>query len=158
MAPSPLEWAVRVLSDSDDILVPVKLLWLELQEQGMGRGLSVDSFKAMLESDERFELFEGAEYGNGNVQEEYLMEELGFVSGPRVKLVVRELTVEDVTRLLRQSTENMLTALEGAWEVRPVDDPEAEQQLLDILTMAQRLKTEVDHALSGMEGEDERDD
>jgi hypothetical protein len=49
----------------------------------------------------------------------------------------------------------MLEALEGAWEVRPDDDPEAEQQLLEILTMAQRLKHEVDQALEevGEEGE-----
>ena len=155
MTRSPLEWAAEVLGSGNDILVPVKVLWLDLQSQGIGTGLSVDAFTALLEADERFEFFEGVDHGEGDEEERALMEELGFHSGPRVKLAGRELTAEYVTRMLQQSTQSMLEALEGAWEVRPDDDPEAEQQLLEILTMAQRLKHEVDQALEevGEEGE-----
>lgn len=155
MTRSPCEWAAEVLGSGNDILVPVKFLWLDLLSQGIGTGLSVDAFTALLEADERFEFFEGVDHGDGDEGERALMEELGFHSGPRVKLADRELTAEYVTRMLQESTQNMLEALEGAWEVRPDDDPEAEQQLLEILTMAQRLKHEVDQALEevGEEGE-----
>nr|MBC8446296.1 hypothetical protein [Chloroflexota bacterium] len=151
----PVEWVAEVLNSGEEILLPVKALWLDMQSRGVGTGLSVEAFTALLEADERFEFFEGVDHGDGDEEERVLMEELGFYSGPRVKLADRELTGEYVARMLRQSTQNMLDALEGAWEVRPTDDPEAEQQLLEILTMAQRLKHEVDTALeeAGAEGE-----
>ncbi|MDH7484642.1 MAG: hypothetical protein QHJ81_00015 [Anaerolineae bacterium] len=155
MTKSPVDWAADVLGSGEDILVPVKQLWLDMQRQRIGTGLSVEAFTALLEADGRFEFFEGVDHGEGDEEERALMEELGFYSGPRVKLADRELTAEYVARMLRQSTQNMLEALEGAWEVRPTDDPEAEQQLLEILTLAQQLKHEVDTALeeAGLEGE-----
>lgn len=147
MTESPVEWTAEVLSSGEDILLPVKQLWLEMQSQGIGAGLSVEAFTALLEADERFEFFEGVDHGEGDEEERAFMEELGFYSGPRVKLASRELTGEYVARMLRQSTQNMLEALEEAWEMRPVGDVEAERQLLEVLTMAQRLKHEVDKAL-----------
>lgn len=156
MTKSPVEWAAEVLGSGEDILVPVKKLWLDMQSQGIGAGLSVEAFTAMLEADERFELLEGVDHGDGDEEERLYMEELGFYSGPRVKLVSRELTGEYIARMLRKSTQNMLEALEGAWETRPVGDVEAEQQLLEILTMAQRLKHEVDRALEEASGEREQ--
>jgi len=155
MTKSPVQWAADVLRSSEDILVPVRQLWLDMQRQRIGTGLSLDAFTALLEADGRFEFFEGVDRGDGDEEERALMEDLGFYSGPRVKLADRELTAEYVARMLRQSTQNMLEALEGAWEVRPADDPEGEQQLLEILTLAQRLKHEVDSALeeAGVGGE-----
>jgi hypothetical protein len=144
---SPVEWAAEALASSEDIVVPVKELWLDMQSQAVGAGLSVDAFAAMLMDDPRFEFLEGIDHGEGDRAERALMEELGFYSGPRLKLVARELTPEYVARMLRKSTQSMLDALSGAWEERPLDDPEAEVQLLEILTMAQRLKHEVDNAL-----------
>lgn len=146
MPPSELEWAANVLGNGEDIVVPVKSLWLDLQNQGLGRGLSMDSFTTMLESDERFEFLEAPAYDE-DAEEVSLLEELGFEQGPHVKLAGRELTADYVTRMLRQSTDNMLAALESAWEMRPEDDPEAEQQLLEVMTLAQRLKSEVEAAL-----------
>jgi len=147
MTMNPVEWAAEALASSEDILVPVKKLWLDMQSQGIGAGLSVEAFTAMLEADDRFELFEGVDHGDGDEEERAYMETLGFYSGPRVKLASRELTAEYVARMLQQSTQNLVEALEGAWETRPPDDEEAEQQLLEVLTMAQRLKHEVDKAL-----------
>ena len=158
MVTSPVEWAAEVLGSGEDILVPVKKLWLDMQSQGIGAGLSVEAFTAMLEADGRFEFFEGVDHGEGDEEERAYMEELGFFSGPRVKLASRELTKDYIARMLRQSTQNMLEALEGAWETRPVGDVEAERQLLEILTMAQRLKHEVDKALEEASGEGEQPD
>jgi len=155
MTKSPVEWAAEVLGSGEDILVPVKKLWLDMQSQGIGTGLSVEAFIAMLEADERFEFFEGVDHGEGDQEERAYMEELGFFSGPRVKLASRELTREYLARMLRQSTQNLVEALEGAWEVRPVGDVETEEQLLEILTLAQRLKHEVDKALEEASAEGE---
>jgi hypothetical protein len=151
MTRSPVEWAAEVLGHGEDILVPLKALWLDMQSQGIGTGLSVDAFASLLGDDARFQFLEGIGHGDGDEEDRIVMEELGFYEGPRVKLAHRELTPEYVTRMLQQSTQSMLDALEGAWEVRPEDDLEAEQQLLEILTMAQRLKHEVDTALGKVE-------
>jgi hypothetical protein len=67
-----------------------------------------------------------------------------------VKLRDRELTPEYISRMLRQSTQSMVDALEEAWNERPDGDLEAERQLLEILTMAQRLQHEVESALGEM--------
>jgi len=158
MVRSPLEWAAEVLRDGEDIVVPVKSLWLDMQSQGIGTGLSLDALAALLADDERFEFLDGIDHGDGDEEERSAMEELGFYSGPRLKLAARDLTPEYVTRMLRQSTQSMLEALEGAWEERPPDDPEAEHQLLEILTIAQQLKHEVDSAFEGVDEEREAGD
>ena len=147
MMQSPVHWAAEVLASSEDILIPVRMLWLDMQSQGIGCGLSEEAFSSMLEGDDRFELLDEVDHGDGSGPEMAVMEELGFYSGPRVKLRARELTPEYVTRMLRQSTQSMLDALEDAWNERPEGDLEAERELLEILTMAQRLKHEVDSAL-----------
>ena len=147
MMQSPVHWAAEVLASSEDILVPVRALWLDMQSQGIGSGLSEEAFATMLEGDDRFEFLQEIDHGDGDEEERAAMEELGFYSGQRVKLRDRELTPEYVTHMLRQSTQSMLDALEGAWNERPDGDLEAERELLEILSMAQRLKHEVDSAL-----------
>ena len=152
MMQSPVRWAAEVLASSEEILVPVRELWLNMLTQGIGSGLPQDAFASMLEGDDRFEFLEEIDHGDGDEEERAAMEELGFYSGPRVKMRDRELTPDYVTRILRQSTQSMLDALEGAWNKRPDGDLEAERELLEILTMAQRLKHEVDSALEEGEG------
>ncbi len=63
---SPLDWSEEVLSGGEDVLMLIRSLWMDLQMAGLGGGLSLDVFTALLESDERFECFDGvgfAEYG-----------------------------------------------------------------------------------------------
>ena len=71
------------------------------------------------------------------------MEALGFYSGPRVKLVSREMTADVVFDAMARSLIRMNEALQGAWETRPEGDPELEGQLLDILAAGQKLEREV---------------
>jgi len=144
---SPVHWAAEVLASGEDILIPVRELWLRMQSQCIGTGLSEDAFATLLEGDDRFEFLEEVDHGQGGEEERAVMEELGFYGGQCVKMRDRDLTPEYVTHMLRQSTQSMLDALEGAWNERPDGDLEAERELLEILTMAQRLKHEVDSAL-----------
>jgi len=153
--PGPLDWAASALGDGEDILRDVKGLWLDMQLQRVASGLSLDLFTAMLETDSRFDLLPEADQDLEDASNLIFVEELGFSSGPYVKLANRELTPAYMARLLQHSTQAMLDALEGAWAARPDDDPEAEQQLLQVLTLAEQLKHEVDGALASMDGEDE---
>jgi len=146
------DWAAQELATADEFYVPVKKLWVELQRLAEMPRLPLEEFTRLLEADERFEFEEGIDFGEGfpaEMQEEERasMEELGFYSGPRAKLKDREITREDLERILQGHTDNLLTALRGAWETRPQGDQEAEDQLLDLLALAQRLQRETLEAI-----------
>lgn len=146
------DWVAEELATADEFYVPVKRLWVALQRMAEMPRLPLEEFTRLLEGDERFEFEEGLDFGEGfppEMQEEERanMEELGFYSGPRAKLKSRELTREDLERILQRHTDNLLGALRGAWETRPAGDQEAEDQLLDLLALAERLQRETMEAI-----------
>jgi len=143
MGQSPLDWSAEVLSRGEDVLRLIRSLWMDLQLEGLGGGLSLAVFTSLLECDKRFECFDGVGFAEYGLEGEALLEQLGLESGPRVKLADRGLTADYVGHLLQP--------LEGARETRPGDDPQAELQLLEIMTMAQKLKHEVDTALADLD-------
>lgn len=157
------DWAAQELATAEEFYVPVKKLWMELQRMMEMPRLPLEEFTRLLEADERFEFEEGIDFGEGfpaEMQEEERanMEELGFYSGPRAKLKSRELTPDDLERILQRHTDNLLTALRGAWETRPSGDQEAEDQLLDLLALAQRLQRETLEAIEEKPGDEKQVD
>lgn len=133
---------------------------MQVGKQGKKQGFEIPSladFTAMLEADTRFEfmpshppgddLFEGAA-GKEQAVEEAEMENLGFYSGDRVKLRSIELTPEIIGDLIRRKVDMTMHALTQAWEKRPTDDQEAEDQLLEILAKTQKLQREVKETFS----------
>ena len=152
-----MERVVEILETDPDFYVPVKKLWLMLQGEGLILDLDLDAFQAQLEADDRFEFIEGVDHTEGfedDPEFEAEMEALGFFSGPRVKLVSREMTAEDVFAGLTRSLRQLNEALRGAWETRPEDDPEAEAMLLETLGLAEQLEREILEIIeSGLEGE-----
>jgi hypothetical protein len=147
MSTSITERVAEILTTDEDIYVPVKKLWVLLQAEGMATELDLEAFSQMLQADDRFEFNEGIDFGEGDPEEEAEMEALGFFSGPRAKLKAREITREDIARILERKTQNILDALRAAWDVRPPGDEEAEDQLLELLASAQRLQRETLEAL-----------
>jgi hypothetical protein len=148
------DWVAQELATAEEFYVPVKKLWVELLRRAEMPRLSLEEFTRLLEHDERFEFEEGIDFGEGfpaerQEEERANMEDLGFYSGPRAKLKDREITREDLERILQCHTDNLLTALRGAWETRPPSDQEAEDQLLDLLALAQRLQRETLEAIRG---------
>jgi len=141
---------IEILETDPDFYVPVKKLWLMVQGEGLSLDLDLDTFHAQLEADGRFEFIEGVDHTEGfeddpelAAEMEQEMEALGFFSGPRVKLVAREMTAEDVLAGLTRSLAQLTEALQGAWETRPEGDVEAEEMLLDALAIAEQLEREV---------------
>jgi hypothetical protein len=140
---------VEILETAPDFFMPVKKLWLRLQEEGLAQTIELEDFHRMLLSDERFEFTPGVDYKEGiedtpelTQEMEPEMEALGFYSGPRVKLASREMTPEDVFAAMARNLAQMNAALQGAWETRPEDNQDVEDQLLDILAAGQRLERE----------------
>ena len=141
---------IEILEIEPDFFVPVKKLWLMLQGEGLAPDIELEDLNRALADDVRFEFTPGVDHKEGLEDDPELAEEmeremeaLGFYSGPRVKLVSREMTAEDVFAAMARSLTRMNEALQGAWEARPKGDQETEDQLLDILAAGQKLDREI---------------
>jgi hypothetical protein len=132
-----------ILAKHPDIIVPVKQLWRDLQVEGLAAALPLEDFVGLLESDPRIEFMGDIDFGEGDTESEMAMDALGFISGPRVKLASRELTATHLAHMLDQSTQRLVDALKGAWELRPEDDPETDLQLLMAIEVAEELQRNV---------------
>lgn len=149
-----LNEAERILASDKDVIVPVKKIWDAVEKQGKAQGFEIPAlpdFTALLEGDTRFEFLATLDENGepiddlpreGTDQEEEL-ESLGFYSGDRVKLRSVELTPEVIGGLIRKKVDMTMDALARAWERRPENDSDTEDQLLDILSKTQKLQREV---------------
>lgn len=134
---------VAVLEEAEEFYVPVKKLWKELASQGYGLPL-YDTFLEYLTKDRRFEVkeFEAIKYEDSEE-----MEELGFYSGPRVKLKTRKMTKEDIQRITLKHAQNMIDNLVKAYEARPEGLPsEGEDELIELMRKAKMLKDKMEDA------------
>jgi len=154
--------AIEILETDPDFYVPVKKLWLMCQGEGLGLDLELDDLHQVFVDDERFEFTPGVDHTESfeddpefAAEMEREMEALGFYSGPRVKLVSREMTAEDVFAAMTRNLTRMNEALQGAWETRPEGDQETEDQLLDILATGQKLVREIQELIEQHEKKDE---
>jgi len=153
---------IEILESAPDFYVPVKKLWLMCQGEGLGLDLELDDLHRTLMDDERFEFTPGVDHTEGfeddpefAAEMEREMEALGFYSGPRVKLASREMAAEDIFAAMARSLARMNEALQGAWETRPEDDQETEDQLLDILAAGQKLEQGIQGLVERQEKKDE---
>ena len=155
-----LNEAERILAADRDIIVPIKKVWQFVARQGKEQGFEVPTlvdFETMLEADSRFEFMPSPREVFGEEEEippdeqkeeEVEMERLGFYSGDRIKLKRIELTPELLGGVIRRKVDRTMEALTQAWDMRPKDDEETEDQLLEILARTQRLQREVKEAFS----------
>jgi len=153
---------IEILEIAPDFYVPVKKLWLMCQGERLDLDLELDDLHRMLMDDERFEFTPGVDHTEGfeddpefAAEMEREMESLGFYSGPRVKLVSREMAADDIFAAMARSLARMNEALQGAWETRPEDDQETEDQLLDILAAGQKLEQGIQGLVERQEKKDE---
>jgi hypothetical protein len=133
-----------LLQTDPDFFVPVKKLWLMLQAEGLE--LDLEEFQQLLQEDERFEMTPGEDHREGFETDPKLikeMENLGIYTGSKIKLASREMTAEDIFTGMTRSLNRMNQALQNAWEARPPEDQETEDQLLEILAAGQRLEQEI---------------
>jgi hypothetical protein len=135
------EVIVSILEKTVDFYVPVKKIWKELSSQGYNLP-NYDNFLRFLKKDKRFEVrkFKGQEFGD---EEE--MEELGFYSGPRVKLKSRKITKEDMQRIILKHAQNVIDNLVKVYQVKPEDLPsDKEDELIELMRRTKDLKEEIE--------------
>jgi len=70
-------------------------------------------------------------------------EKLDPNSGPRVEKDSQNMTPENVLDAMAHSSRQMNKALQQAWDTRPENEPELEDQLLSILAASQKLEREI---------------
>jgi hypothetical protein len=147
---SAMQRIIEITRTDPDFYVPVKKLWLMLQGEGLAIDMEMEDLYRVLSNDKRFEFAEGMNHTLGfeddpelRIEIDREMESQGFYGGPRIKLVSREMTEEDVFAAMTHSVAHMNEALQGAWDTRPEADPELDDQLLDILAAGQRLEREI---------------
>lgn len=155
-----LNEAERILAADRDIIVPIKKVWQLVARHGKEQDFEVPAFvdfETMLEADPRFEFMSSPQeiFGEGEEiqpteqkEEDAEMERLGFYSGDRIKLKRIELTPQLIGGVIRRKVDRTMEALTEAWDLRPKEDQETEDQLLEILARTQRLQREVKETFS----------
>jgi hypothetical protein len=153
-----IDWVHAYLERDDEIIVPIKKMWNEWRMDNAGPTL--DEFSAQLLADERFEEMGGVDHNEGMDwmapeeldEHEREMEELGYFSGPRVKLRSREVTLDHIAKMIKKHNDRMEDALQQARESMPADiDEQEEGQLIDVLEMVKQWREMLREA--GLEGE-----
>lgn len=155
--PNLMQRIFSLLEEEEDFIVPIRKLYLELESSILSEGWTEDTFTEILKSDDRLRVFEAPERSDfdDGMDREGELESLGFFRGPRVMLKDRMPTREDVLSILVKKADKTFTTLKKAWEVRPDGDEETEDQLLEALAKAQRLKRELQMLLDRIDGEGE---
>lgn len=138
----------RILSESPHVLVPLDELYDQLANEGLMVWMTPELLEQLLVSDERFEVYEGladSDLFNPLVQSELQMR--GLLGGPLVMLRERVSSTEEVMLDMLLHLQEMNSALETAWQLRPDGNPEVEAELLNLLMMGDMLEREVKRAL-----------
>lgn len=147
MSSELLEWTYTYLKQDEDIIVPIKKIWHEWRSTHAEPPL--ERFTELLRVDERFEEIVGVDHTEGlewDSQEEldeyvYDMEEMGFFSGPRLKLKEREISLEYIANMIKKHNDRLETALCHAREAMPDDVNEQEEgQLIEIMVRVEEFR------------------
>ena len=142
---------LALLETDPDFYVPVKKLWKAVSEEGLAFNVALQAFQDSLEADGRFEFIAGVEDDGApelDAETIHEMEQAGIYTGPRVKLVTRQMTPEDVFNGLSRSLSQLSDALRRAWDIRPAENNEAEEMLIGALTMTEQLEQDVKEMLT----------
>ncbi len=138
----------RILSESSHVLVPLEELYDQLANEGLMVWMTPELLEQLLIDDERFEVYEGladSDLFNPMIQAELQMR--GLLGGPLVLLRERVSSTEEVMLDMLLHLQEMNSALETAWQLRPEGNPEVEAELLNLLMMGDMLEREIKRAL-----------
>ncbi len=149
-----LDEAERLLEQDEDVIVPVKKIWVQVRQIAEDNDWQMPSFTeftSLLMEDDRFEFIsegESTDVGEdlteeGLDEEELEAEHIGFYAGHRVKLARIQLTPDRLGGIIRRKVDDTMGALLKAWEARPEGDAATEDKLLEALTETQKLQREV---------------
>lgn len=139
-----LDRILRLIVEHDSFIVPVR--WL-LRQLGPLAPMSETELIRFFEDDDRFQVFTGLDFDgdDGPIAQFSLSEQeaMGIFQGPKVMLKDRMPSRQQIVDFLINKADQTYHALLRAWEIRPPEDGQVEDQLLGALAKAQRLQREL---------------
>lgn len=138
-----LNLAEIILNEEEDCFVPVKKLAYLISEEKEGMEINIDKLEKLLQKDERFKVygFEGAEE-YWDEEDDLEMEQSGYFRGPRVMLLSRRPTSDDIVRMIEEKAQNALDALKKAYGSKDLTDEE-ENELLAVMLKTKELRDSI---------------
>lgn len=138
---------IEILERAESFLVPIEWIIEKLEEANQLPVISDEELIASLRQDPRIKVFEkdGPRGLTGDTFPEASrsISTLGLNDSPRVMLQSRVPTKLEIIIFLLQKANQTYDALFKAWQIRPRDDEDTEDQLLDALAKAQKLQREL---------------
>lgn len=143
-----LSLTIELLREEEEFLVPIlKLHKLVIDEQE-NCDFNIEELTKLLSNDDRFYILESQ-----STQEPWedddddKMEQLGFYKGPRVMLMERKPSKEELGTAIKESMQQMLYNLKQAYHATDNDPDDTEEtEFLQIMTKAQNLERKFDDA------------
>jgi hypothetical protein len=138
----------RILKESVHVLMPLDELFDRLANEGMMAWMTPELLEELLISDDRFEVYEGladSDLFNPMIQAE--LQARGLLGMPLAMLRERVTSTDEVMLDMLLHLQEMNTALETAWKLRPQNNPDVEAELLNLLMMGDMLEREIKRAL-----------
>ena len=151
-----LEQVTNFLKGEKDFVVAAKKIWKKVITLPEWENLPFEKFVEILRQSPQFEIigeinenpFKGAGLSDEETQEEIRkMEDLGYFFGPSVVLKSHVPTPQELAGFLGSKIDQAYSSLLKVWDNRPKNDPESEDQLLEILAEVQKLRREIQQNL-----------
>ncbi len=139
MSKELLDKTEAILCAKEEFYIPAKIIWSEYLDKGAGYPVDFTNFMKTLKNDPRFYVIE-SQAGEGD-----------FTPGPLIGLTKRIPSKEEIKDILIKKTENIITALQEAYKIKP-DDSETEKNLLDIMIKTKNIKEKISRAFDDKNG------
>ena len=143
------DWVEEKLLGMEDYIVPVKRLWNYHCEENEVPQTTPEELGEILKSDPRFYYVEEQLRDWEETEEEALrLEKMGFFRGPKVMLQGRIPSKQELIDAITRNIDTMMLNLRKAYEIRPKDNDQTEDELIDVMLKADQLKKEIVKAMS----------
>jgi hypothetical protein len=139
--------AETILLEEEDFLVAVKKLHELLGEEKSEFDLNSEDLIAVLEADERFRISKRPDDSEEEWPDEQdsAMRELGYYKGPRVMLVSRTPSRDELFSAMQAKMDRTLDSLKQAYRVQPEDSSgETDEQLIQIMKQTTEMQKKLE--------------
>lgn len=143
----------ELLINADFFMMPLEWIQDKLREDPQIHAiLSNDKLYALIQESEEFRILVSPDVELSAAMKSFISEEelkkMGFGNGIRVMLKERTPTKTELIDFLLNKANQTFETLKKAWDIRPDNNQEIEDQLLNALAKSQKLKRELNIVLT----------
>jgi len=142
------EKITELLTNADFFMVPVEWIHNTLsKDPELSDKLSTDIILEIIKEEKKFKIFESPNAELSSDIKAMLshdeIKHMGFNDGPRVMLTDRIPTNTELIEFLLNKANQTFKTLKKAWDIRPENNQQIEDQLLKALAKSQKLQREL---------------